>query len=139
MRANIRIGRAIALLIVISVLLTMCIISLQSCAAMGGKRMAEMTPKERATQIMSVYNDQYELYLREAKVVEAKEANIDNLTEEEKVKLEAKKSAMREKKKLMKELYPYIGIYNGYAERGEFAPIDVEMAVMSIMDKLLGL
>jgi hypothetical protein len=94
------------------------------CAAMGGKSYTEMTPKERATQIMSIYNSQYELYLREAK--------IPDMTEE-------KKEVLREKKKLMQELYPYIGMYNNYAEQGVPAPTDVEMAVMSIMDKLLGL
>lgn len=100
------------------------LVTLLGCAAMGGKSYKEMTPKERATQIMSIYNSQYELYLREAK--------IPDMTEE-------KKETLREKKKLMQELYPYIGMYANYAQLGEFAPPDVEMAVMSIMDKLLGL
>lgn len=124
MRANIRSGRAIALLIVISVLITMCMMAMQGCATMGGKSWAQMSPKERATQLMGIYNDQYELYLREAK--------IENMTEE-------KKEVMREKKKLLTELYPYIGMYAQYAENDVFAPADVEMAVMAIMDKLLGL
>lgn len=109
---------------IIGITLGATIALLQGCAAMGGKSYKEMTPQERATQIMSVYNNQYELYLREAK--------IPDMTEE-------KKEVLREKKKLMKELYPYIGVYAEYADQGQFAPADVEMAVMSIMDKLLGL
>ena len=129
--------RCLALLIGLIIGATIAL--LQGCAAMGGKSMAEMKPKERATQIMSVYNDQYELYLREATMVKTNEVNYESLSDEDKAKLEAKKEVLREKKDLMKKLYPYIGIYNGYAERGEVAPLDVEMAVMSIMDKLLGL
>lgn len=108
----------------IGVTLGATIALLHGCAAMGGKSFSEMSPKERATQIMSVYNNQYDLYLREAKV--------PDLTEE-------KKEVLREKKKLMQELYPYVGMYTNYAEQGVPAPIDVEMAVMAIMDKLLGL
>lgn len=124
MRPNIRSGRAIALLIVISVLITMCMMAMQGCAAMGGKSWAQMNPKERATQLMGVYNDQYELYLREAK--------IENLTE-------AKKEVLRDKKKLLIEMYPYLEMYADYAKTDTFAPADVEMAVMKVMDKLLGL
>lgn len=124
MRANIRSGRAIALLVVISILLTIGLLHLQGCASMGGKSWAEMNPKERATQLMGIYNDQYELYLREAK--------IENLTEE-------KKEVMREKKKLLTEMYPYLEMYADYAKTDTFAPADVEMAVMKVMDKLLGL
>jgi len=99
---------------------------MQGCPLMGSdaKSYSEMTPKERATYITSVYNDQYELYLREAK--------IPDMTEE-------KKTVMREKKRLMMQMYPYIATYNNYAERGVFAPEDIEMAVMDIMNKLLGL
>ena len=94
------------------------------CAAIGGKSYTQMTPKEKAIQIMGIYNQQYELYLREA--------NIPNLTEE-------KKDILRKKKTLMKELYPYIDMYQKYADQGVLPPTEIQMQVMSIMDKLLGL
>jgi hypothetical protein len=124
MRPNVRTGPAVALLIVISVLLTMSLMALQGCSYMGGKSWTEMSPKERATQVMGIYNNQYDLYLREAK--------SENLTE-------TKKEVLREKKKLLTELYPYLEMYASYADTDTFAPADVEMAVMKIMDKLLGL
>jgi hypothetical protein len=123
MRKSIPVSRQLALFS-LGVALVLLLASLYGCASMGGKSWAQMSPKERATQIMSIYNDQYELYLREAKIPE--------LTE-------AKKEVLREKKKLLTELYPYIGMYSGYAEKDIFAPADIEMAVMSVMDKLLGL
>lgn len=110
--------------VVILAMLSVTAWGLSGCAAVGGKSYKDMTPKDRAIYIMSVYNDQYELYLREAK--------IPDLTEEKKI-------IMREKKSLLQQMYPYIGLYAEYAEKGQFAPPDVEMAVMSIMDKLLGL
>lgn len=106
--------------------LAIAFVVLYGCPGVMGqtKSYADMGPQERATYVMSIYNDQYELYLREAK--------IPDMTEE-------KKEVLREKKKLMTELYPYIGMYAGYAEQGVFAPQDVEMALMEIMNKLLGL
>lgn len=83
---------------------------------------SQMTPEDRATQIMSVYNDQYELYLREAK--------MSDLTED-------KKLMLRQKKVLMQRLYPYIRTYINYAEKGVFAPQDIEAAVTEIMYQLL--
>ena len=113
--------------IVLGVTMAMCLVAIHGCT-IGDKQVGvsykDMTPKERATYVMSIYNDQYELYMREAK--------IPDMSEE-------KKEVLREKKKLLTELYPYIGLYSEYAEQGVFAPADVEMAVMSVMDKLLGL
>jgi hypothetical protein len=117
--------RHICLILVITLLLVIVMQFCQGCAvAPGAKSYAEMTPQERATYVLSVYNDQYDLYLKEAKIPD---------------KTEEKKEVMRQKKKLMQELYPYIGVYADYADAGEFAPEDVEMAVMSIMNKLMGL
>lgn len=111
-------------LIALGSALVYLLVGLYGCASMGAKSYADMGPKERATYVMSIYNDQYDLYLREAK--------IPDMTEE-------KKEVLRQKKTLMKELYPYVGLYSEYADQGEFAPADVEMALMAIMDKLLGL
>lgn len=102
------------------------IVAMNGCSIMGEnvKSYSEMSPKERATYITSIYNDQYELYLREAK--------IDPMPEE-------KAKVLRQKKVLMMQLYPYIKTYNNFAEQGVFAPEDIEMTVMEIMNKLLGL
>lgn len=101
-------------------------IVMQGCPGVmqDAKTYAEMSPQERATYVTSIYNDQYALYLREAK--------IPDMTEE-------KKKVLRQKKNLMLQLYPYISTYNNFAEQGVFAPEDIEVAMMEIMNKLLGL
>lgn len=107
--------------------MAIAMVAMQGCPGVMGKDVksyAEMSPVERATYVTSIYNDQYALYLREAQ--------IPDLTEE-------KKKTLRNKKNLMMQLYPYIGTYNNFAEQGVFAPADVEIALMKIMDKLLGL
>ena len=99
---------------------------LAGCAMFGqkAKPYSEMSPQERAIFVMSVYSDQYDLYLREALA--------PNLTEDKKV-------VLREKKKALVDLHPYIRIYANYAEKGVFAPTDIETAAMKIIDRLLGL
>jgi hypothetical protein len=109
---------------IIVFLFSLILIGIAGCAMMGAKPYSEMTPKERATYVLSTYNQQYELYL--------KEATAPNLSE-------SKKEILRKKKELMVQMYPYIGTYANYAKQGAFAPEDVEMALMKIMDKLLQL
>lgn len=101
------------------------VVTLNGCATMSqGKGWSEMSPKEQAANLLGVYNRQYDLYLREA--------TSPNLTDE-------KREILRDKKTALVELYPYLKTYSDYAARGEFAPADVEILVMGILDRLLGI
>lgn len=119
-----RMLRALAVFLIGAISLSYVVLTSGCATLQGVKGWSEMSPKEQATMVSGVYNKQYDLYLREA--------TSPNLTDD-------KRAVLRAKKKTLVELYPYIGIYNEYAARGEFAPADVELVVMPLMDRLLGI
>lgn len=119
-----RFRRALAIFLIGAISLSYVVLT-NGCAALStAPKWSEMSPKEQATMILGVYNDQYDLYLREA--------TSPNLTDD-------KREILREKKKALVEMYPYLKIYSDYAAESQFAPEDVEVAVMKIMDRLLGI
>jgi hypothetical protein len=101
------------------------VVGAQGCTSLtGGKGWSEMSPKEQAANLLGIYNRQYDLYL--------KQATAPDLTDE-------KREILRDKKKALTELYPFLDVYSDYAARGEFAPADTEIVVMRIVDRLLGI
>lgn len=88
------------------------------------KSVSDMTPKEKATFVMSMYNKQYDEYLAMY--------NKGEWTD-------AEKKIMNVKYEALGELYPYIKIYADYAEEGILAPATTEKAMLATVDKLLGL
>lgn len=81
-----------------------------------------MTPKEKATWMLSIYNAQYDDYLVQA-------ARTD-LTEEE-------KKILRSKKEIMTEVYPAIELYAGYANSGVLPGDELETLIISRLNQLL--
>lgn len=115
-----------ALIFVIGAIMLSTVVYLYGCGGSMGqiKTFDQMSPKEQATMVLSVYNDQYDLYLREA--------TSADLTE-------ARREVLRDKKKALVELEPYVGMFANYAVEGQFVPADTEAIVMRIMDRLLGI
>lgn len=85
------------------------------------KPISEMTPKEKATFFLSVYNDQAINY----KTL----ASDPTLTEDQKV-------ILRQKKKLMTEVYPLIFLYSSHVDSGEVPDHATEMAIINYLDRL---
>lgn len=119
-----RMSKAVAIFLIGAISLSYVVLTSGCAGRTPAPKWSEMSPKQQATMILGVYNDQYDLYLREA--------TSPNLTDD-------KRSLLREKKKALVEMYPYLKIYSDYAADGQFAPADVEIAVMTIMDRLLGI
>jgi hypothetical protein len=85
------------------------------------KPVSEMTPKEKATFFMGVYNSQAEDY----KAMVAK----PNLTNEQ-------KQVLREKKKVLTEVYPLIQSYTTYVDAGAMPTPEVEASIMNLINQL---
>ena len=98
------------------------------CSAMTGggdlKSWGEMSTKEKATFLMSVYNKQYDSYMQ----LYAK----DNRTE-------ADNKYLRDKKVALEIVYPYIDTYAQYADTGTIPPATVEQAALEAVNKLLNM
>ena len=95
-----------------------------SCATMmeAQKPFQELTPKEKAVYLLSMYNKQYDEYL----VLYKK----GDHTKEEKL-------ILQKKYELLKELHPYIGVYLTYSETGEMPNDLVEQKLIDLIHKLL--
>jgi hypothetical protein len=106
-------------LIVVAFLL----VGLASCMHKEGslKPVSEMTPKEKATFFMSVYNSQAEDY----KAMVAK----PNLTNEQ-------KQVLREKKKVLTQVYPLIQSYTTYVDAGAVPTPEVEASITNLINEL---
>jgi len=95
-----------------------------SCAIMmdAQKPFQELTSKEKAVYLLSMYNKQYDEYLS----LYEKEDH----TKEEKL-------ILQKKYELLKELHPYIGVYLTYSETGEMPNDLVEQKLIDLIHKLL--
>jgi len=85
------------------------------------KPVSEMTPKEKATFFMSVYNSQAEDY----KAMVAK----PSLTNEQ-------KQVLREKKKVLTQVYPLIKTYTSYVDAGAVPTPEVEASITNLINQL---
>lgn len=95
---------------------------LVSCMPQTGlKPVSDMSPKEKATFFMSVYNAQAEDY--------KKMVTTPNMTDDQ-------KQVLREKKKLLTELYPMIGAYTTYVDAGAIPDAATEAAITGIINQL---
>lgn len=97
------------------------VLFLVACAGQDVKPVSEMTPKEKATWMLSMYNKQYDDYL----VVAAK----PDLTE-------AQKEVLRKKKKIMQEVYPLIELYSSYVEAGSVPTKETEAQIINYLNEL---
>ena len=95
-----------------------------SCATMmeAQKPFQELTLKEKAVYLLSMYNKQYDEYLSLYK-------KGDHIKEE--------KLILQKKYELLKELHPYIGVYLTYSETGEMPNDLVEQKLIDLIHKLL--
>ena len=126
-------GSAIAISL-LALIVTLFSVSVISCGTSALFKTSDST-KDKAVQLMSVYNRQYALYLSEVDLIVSSAGQ--ELSEEDQSRLEVKKQMLRKKKQIMVELYPYLSLYSTYAEKGVLPPEDVEMAVMEIMGRLI--
>jgi len=104
---------------IIAILLSLMFV--MSCAH-GGKSFTEMTPVEKATWMLSVYNAQYADYQ-----FQSARTDLD----------EERKEVLRTKKKILSEVYPMISVYSGYAGSGVIPAVDLENAIIVNLERLL--
>jgi len=107
-----------------SLVLTIVVLFLIGCPTGGLKSLDEMTPQEKATWMLSIYNSQYDDYLRQASRVD--------LSDDERV-------ILREKKKILMEVEPLIGLYVGYVDTGALPAVETETLIMQNIDRLLSM
>lgn len=93
------------------------------CMGQGAKvtPISEMTPEQKATMMMSMYNTQADNY----KSMAAR----PNLIEEQKV-------ILRKKKVIMDKVYPLISLYKSYVKGGAVPPADKEKQIFELLDEL---
>ena len=94
------------------------------CPAPGTqlKSISEMTPKERATWFLSVYNKQF----KDTKAM----AERPDLTEDQ-------KEVVRAKKKILAEVKPYLGIYIAAVDDGKLPARETEDKIIALLNDLM--
>ena len=111
-------------LLVVLLLLAVLPVFLFGCPAVqGSKPISQMTPKEKVTWMMGVYNSQYKDYQIQA-------AQAEKLTPEAKDLLKKKKGALE-------KVYPLIKMYDGYVQTGALPDTEVEASIISLLNSLL--
>lgn len=96
-----------------------------------------MAPEEKATWMLSIYNGQYASYM--TTTGHTKSADGDWLKTSDPELDEAQKEVLREKKKILTEVYPMIGTYAGYADSGVIPDADLETLIVQNLERLLGM
>jgi nitrogen fixation-related uncharacterized protein len=114
-----KMNKRLPILIVLLVLVAFMV----ACAMQGMKPVSEMTPKEKATWMMGVYNSQYDDYKSQAAI-------SDSLTDEA-------REAMRKKKEILTQVWPLIKMFNGYVDTGALPDREVEARIIDSLNLLL--
>ena len=110
----------------IMMILALAIFAAYACTGCAGqqvKSFTEMTSQERATFFMKLYNAQYDDYIFWQDQV---------LTDEQ-------RKVMREKKKVLTQVYPLIMTYNMLVDCGGQPEPEQAEAIMTLINKLLEL
>ena len=115
-------SRALLAILVLTVMAIGC--ANMPGAPQGAKNFTDMTSMEKSVFLMKTYNKQYDSY------VQLYEKG--NWTDTE-------KEVLRTKYEALKEVYPFIDMYSGYAESGAVPPESTEQAAIAALNKLLGL
>jgi hypothetical protein len=102
-------------------LMMVVLLALVACASMGSKPFGERTYEERALAIMDTYNAVYRDTMSQAM--------MPNLTDVERV-------TIRNKKALLKEVYPIITIYSGIVEQGGIPARGDEDKILMLLNQL---
>lgn len=101
-----------------------CLFFLMGCVTPGGegpKPLSEMTPKEKATWMMGIYNAQ----ARDYKAMVAR----PDLTNEQ-------KEVLRKKKDVMTQVWPMINTYNAYVDSGAVVNKSTEDQIIKLINDL---
>jgi hypothetical protein len=111
-------------------------IFLCGCSSMNGVSFSQMSAKEKATYMLSVYNSQYADYMIVTGYTLDMNGNWEktsfpSLTEEQ-------KAILRNKKEIMIKVYPLIRIYNKQIQSsgGGVVSRDVEQEIMKLLNQL---
>lgn len=109
--------RKVAILVLLAFVLV-------SCAALtpGAKDFSQMTPKEKSTFFMGVYNKQYADTMATA--------SLPTLTEDQ-------KKVVRIKKSVLMKAWPAIQAYDAIAVGGGTPSADAEKAILGLIDQLV--
>lgn len=106
-----------------------------ACPMSQTKSYQEMTPKERGTWMLSMYNSQYEDYMMTTGYTKNFQGEWEKTSSPELT--ESQKEVLRDKKKLLTEVYPAIKVYVGYAESGVIPDADLETMIVSKINQLI--
>ena len=98
---------------------------LVGCAPFGSERpipVEKMTPTQKATWFMTIYNSQFEIHK-----AEAAQPNLS----------EAKRKYLNDKKALLTEVWPLIKLYNSYVETGAITSVETEDQIIMLINRIL--
>ena len=105
------------------VLLPLILILAAGCSWVGTtKKWSDMTPKEKSTFFMGIYNRQYNDTVALA--------SMPNL-------LEPQKEIVRAKKQMLTEMWPLIKAYDDIAVGGGVPSLDLESLINSYINRLI--
>jgi S-methylmethionine-dependent homocysteine/selenocysteine methylase len=110
-------NRKIAILLVLAFMLAGC-----SWMVSGSKNFTDMTPKEKSTYFMGVYNKQFTDTMAMA--------SLPSLSEDQ-------KKVVRVKKDILTKAWPMITAYDAIAAGGGTPAADAEAAINSLIQQLI--
>ena len=101
-------------------LIILCIAFFAGCSTTL-QNVKDMTPEQKATWMMGVYNSQFDNTMEMAK--------RPDLTEEQKV-------IVRSKKKVLQKVKPLIALYKEYVKNGAMPSQETEDEILKLLDEL---
>jgi hypothetical protein len=119
-------------------MLLMATLVFTGCPSGGGKSFAQMSPTEKASYMMSVYNSQYNDYMSQVGYTKndagqwIPPAVPPELTE-------AQKNTLRSKKDLLTKVYKAIQLYKGQMQFGGIPSMETEQQIMDMLNQMGGL
>ena len=111
------------------------LISFNSCAMGTAKSISEMTPKEKTTFMLGVYNSQYADYMSQTgyswdgEKKEYVKISTPTLSDE-------RKEVLKKKKEILTKLYPLIKMYDSVANTGVVPSHEVEQQIFDLLNNL---
>jgi disulfide oxidoreductase YuzD len=111
------------------------LMALSSCAMGTAKSISEMTPKEKTTFMLGVYNSQYADYMSQTgyswdgEKKEYVKISTPTLSDE-------RKEVLKKKKEILTKLYPLIKIYDSTVNSGAAPNREVEQQIFDLLNNL---
>jgi len=118
------------------VLVILFVSLLAGCPMQQAKSVQDMTPKERVTWMLGVYNSQYSDYMTVTGHTRGADGGWTKTSAPQ--LSDGQREVLRQKKQALQKVYPLIKAYDGYVSSGVTPSRAMEDEIVGILNSLTG-